>query len=459
MARRILVSVSTLIVISFILIYVYVVFKKRYAALKPLKPDQIHLSYGEKSNDIVLTWSTQIDPTWTYVIYGFCKGSLSRKANGTRTTFVDKGPLQSTRTIHRAILKDLEFNAAFKYRVGSPKAWSGTLTFKTPPAGENWAVKALVFGGLGENSLTLPFMIKDVENIDFNLIIHAGDIGYDLSKHDGVAGDSFINAIQPLAAKVPYMVCPGNLERFSNYSHYKERFTMPSRDKYQNMFYSFNLGPVHFVSINTGAYYDCSKSPNNDTNAVINQILTQYNWLKRDLAEANGTANREVRPWIILYGHHPMLCSNCLDFDRSMKKEYEFSHRAGNSSCGGYGLEELLKDYGVDLSIWHQHSYERLWPVYNKTVYNGSREAPYTNPRAPVHVTTGAAGKEDLPDDFVGVPPVWSAFRSRNYGYSRFSVRNRTHLFFEQLALKNDYMKQIDSFWLVREKHMPYNMI
>ena len=57
-----------------------------------------------------------------------------------------------------------------------------------------------------------------------------------------------------------------------------------------------------------------------------------------------------------------------------------------------YGMEELLMKYGVDLAIWaHEHSYERLWPVYNETVYNGTADDPYRNPGAPVHIVTGSA--------------------------------------------------------------------
>ena len=48
--------------------------------------------------------------------------------------------------------------------------------------------------------------------------------------------------------------------------------------------------------------------------------------------------------------------------------------------------------YGVDLAIWgHVHAYERLWPVYADVVFNGTAEEPYTNPGAPVHITTGSA--------------------------------------------------------------------
>ncbi len=34
-----------------------------------------------------------------------------------------------------------------------------------------------------------------------------------------------------------------------------------------------------------------------------------------------------------------------------------------------YGLEEVFYKYGVDLELWaHEHNYQRMWPVYNRTV-------------------------------------------------------------------------------------------
>ena len=52
-------------------------------------------------------------------------------------------------------------------------------------------------------------------------------------------------------------------------------------------------------------------------------------------------------------------------------------------------LEDLFHAQGVDLVIQaHEHSYERLWPVYNEQVYSFD----YNSPKAPVHVITGAAG-------------------------------------------------------------------
>lgn len=50
----------------------------------------------------------------------------------------------------------------------------------------------------------------------------------------------------------------------------------------------------------------------------------------------------------------------------------------------------IINDYIINLltvELWaHEHSYERLWPIYNFTVFNGSTEHPYTNPGAPVHI-------------------------------------------------------------------------
>ena len=54
--------------------------------------------------------------------------------------------------------------------------------------------------------------------------------------------------------QMPYMTCPGNHEWHYNFSNYKARFNMPG-DENNNMFFSFDIGPVHFVSISTEFYY------------------------------------------------------------------------------------------------------------------------------------------------------------------------------------------------------------
>ena len=60
-----------------------------------------------------------------------------------------------------------------------------------------------------------------------------------------------------------------------------------------------------------------------------------------------------------------------------------------NYFCVSYSFEPVFMKYGVDVVIEaHEHSYERLWPVYQGNVYQEN----YNNPKAPVHIVSGAAG-------------------------------------------------------------------
>lgn len=175
----------------------------------------------------------------------------------------------------------------------------------------------------------------------------------------------------------------------------------------ENIFYSFNLGPVHFIGISTEVYYYL--------NLGLKPLVFQYKWLEQDLQEANRPEKRAKHPWIITFGHRPMYCSNDNGDDCS---HYNSVVRKGLPLLGGFGLEELFYKYGVDVEIWaHEHCYERLWPIYNYTVYNGSLAEPYRNPKAPVHIITGSAGNKEGREPFFKQMPEWSAFHSQVGNY------------------------------------------
>ena len=54
-----------------------------------------------------------------------------------------------------------------------------------------------------------------------------------------------------------------------------------------------------------------------------------------------------------------------------------------------FRLEAVLNKYGVDFIVQgHEHSYERLYPVFNETV----TQFNYVNPKAPIHFISGEAG-------------------------------------------------------------------
>lgn len=72
------------------------------------------------------------------------------------------------------------------------------------------------------------------------------------------------------------------------------------------------------------------------------------------------------RPWIITFGHRPMYCSNDNGDDCSYM---ETITRKGLPLTNFFGLEKLFYKFGVDIELWaHEHSYERLWPIYNYKV-------------------------------------------------------------------------------------------
>ncbi len=107
-----------------------------------------------------------------------------------------------------------------------------------------------------------------------------------------------------------------------------------------------------------------------------------------------------------------------------------------------YGLEDLFYRYGVDIIIGaHEHTYERLFPVYDRQVFNGSAEEPYRNPKAPIHLLVGSAGCQEEVDPFVSKPEHWSAKRISDYGITEFHVLNKTHIRVRQRStVKVKYM-------------------
>lgn len=163
-----------------------------------------------------------------------------------------------------------------------------------------------------------------------------------------------------------------------------------SSGQINNHFYSFNIGTAHVVSINTEFYYY--------TQFGWDQISTQYEWHEKDLKKANKPENREKRPWIIFMAHRSMYCQvddlSCSSIDG---KVYERPILRKGIEIRGqgelkYGLEELLHKYKVDLQLYgHEHNYQRLYPIYDNHVFNGTESNPYHNPTAPVVIVTGSA--------------------------------------------------------------------
>ncbi|GAB1605607.1 acid phosphatase type 7-like isoform X1 [Argonauta hians] len=409
-------------------------------------PEQIHISYGEGSS-MIITWSTFRPDLDSLVVY--TDGMVNKTAKGRAKRFVNPDLYFHTQYIHVVIVTGLKPGAKYVYRCGSPDGWSKLLSFRAKPSGEDWSPSLLVFGDMGaENAQSLKRMIAETQKGMYDAVLHIGDFAYDMRLNHGEVGDQFMRNIQPIAAHIPYMTCPGNHENYANFSNYRNRFHMPGDINTDNMFYSFNLGPAHIISISTEFYFYVQYG--------LMQIERQYRWLEQDLRVATEPGNRAKRPWIIVMGHRPMYCTNS---DKDDCTYHESIIRRGIPLIHTYGLESLLYKYGVDLELWaHEHSYERLLPIYDYQILNTSAENPYDRPEAPVHITTGSAGCKEKHDPFTPNATAWSAFRSTDYGYSRIRIYNNTHLYMEQVS-DDQSGKVIDNMWLIKDRHGPYRRI
>jgi hypothetical protein len=177
-------------------------------------------------------------------------------------------------------------------------------------------------------------------------------------------------------------------EKLSNFTAYNGRFHMPSAesDGVMNMYYSFNYGNVHFITMDTETGYPGAAEETKYVLPCGGFSDHQLTWLETDLKKAN--ENRAERPWIFVHGHHPMYNGDSINAD--LQK----------------ATEELFYKYGVDIFFTgHQHYYERDLPVYR-----GVPETDYTDAVATTHLLIGGAGNDEMKHissvDMDGLVPV-----------------------------------------------------
>lgn len=404
------------------------------------QPEQVHLSYTGHPATMTVTWTTF---SWTPSVVEFSPlpgpPSFNLTAYGSTNLFIDGGPKHRKMFIHRVTLENLNPGQKYVYHCGSSLGWSPQFYFRALQVGSSWGPRLAVFGDMGnDNAQSLSRLQKETQMEMYDAILHVGDFAYDMDEDDAQVGDEFMRQIESVAAYVPYMTCPGNHEEAYNFSNYRNRFSMPGNT--EGLWYSWDLGPAHIISFSTEVYFYLKYGQE--------LVAKQFQWLQEDLQEATSWAHRSERPWIITMAHRPMYCTN---FNSDDCAKLDSTTRTGLPG-GQYALEELFYKYGVDVEIWaHEHSYERMWPVYNCTVYKGSPQAPYTNPMAPVHITTGSAGCRERLDPFFPLHREWSAVRIEDYGYTRIHIANKTHIHIQQVSDDRDG-EIVDEIWLIKDK-------
>lgn len=254
----------------------------------------------------------------------------------------------------------------------------------------------------------------------YDWVAHIGDYAYAddwyYNFYDAMAGEmsyeaileQFFSQLSPISGNKPYMGGPGNHEgncqeaewaNFvcplgqNNFTDFRTRFgaVTPGFNSTSNstrakayrqkansmskapMWYSFDYGLVHYVSINTETDFKNAPDSVNSTasdgygmnDGPFGDADQQLNWLKYDLE----SVDRALTPWVIVGGHRPWY--------------------GGQSVEAQNAFESLFYEYGVDLAVFgHVHNTQLIAPQYKGEL----DDAKYKNPKAPVYVITGGAG-------------------------------------------------------------------
>jgi hypothetical protein len=189
------------------------------------------------------------------------------------------------------------------------------VTAALPSSTEPVYFVALGDTGTGSAAQTAIARRMSAERFDFMLFL--GDTAY----MEGTARElqaNFFNVYRDYMKFVPVYPAIGNHERLTRQGRpYLEAFVLPEPER----FYSFDWGPIHFVSIDT-----------------TQRDIDQLTWLEKDLSE-------NKRRWTIVFGHHAPY-SNAL---RGAQVEIR---RA---------FANIFTRHKVDLVLnGHEHHYERF---------------------------------------------------------------------------------------------------
>lgn len=363
-----------------------------------------------------VTMSELADPVAEYTT---ADGSVTKTVSAVTSTYrvpQNWWPI-FTGIIYETDMTDLIPSAQYSYRVGGRDAdgamrWSSTFSFTAQP--EDNPNRRTTVGTLADHGtfMLLGFAVIDKmvavqDAMGLEMIMVVGDLTYaglssamprlNISKEDEFEHiwDLWGIQNQPVAATRPFMVGPGNHERFYNWTAFTSRYKMPYEMSGGdgNFWYAYTYGNSRWVSISSEHSLD-EGSP-------------QMVWLQSTLAAA--AEQRDLVPWIILTIHKPIYSSE------------------DGSPLFRAQLEPLLLKYDVDLTVTgHMHSYERVHPSEElvPTVYPvkgavGSEaegaDVYYSSGKGPVHVVQGNTGGMQF-EQWIQPQPAWSAVRFAN-GY------------------------------------------
>ena len=246
-------------------------------ALGGVAPVQgLHLTFGrDPARRMVVSWITDGSVNHPQVQYGTFEGGYGASADAETRTYVD-GTSGRTVYVHHAELAGLRPDTRYVYAASHDGATPDSGTFRTAPAGR----APFVFTSFGDQAtpeLTwTPSSVDGLAGLDANSspgskdvvtgvetvapLFHLmnGDLCYANLDVDRVrTWNNFFTNNTRSARFRPWMPCAGNHEiekqngpiGFGAYQTYFELPSTESDDELRGLWYSFDVGGVHFVSL------------------------------------------------------------------------------------------------------------------------------------------------------------------------------------------------------------------
>jgi hypothetical protein len=453
----------------------------------PYQPQEVHLSLTGSLSEMKVMWASGDGLEAPFVEYTSSANEWSDATTLTEAATTDTYTVPQNwyktfaGVIYEANMIELTpGKTSYKYRVGGYDPVNATMrrskdfTFSSAPVPE--ADKKTTFATFGDQGtfMLLGFsttnkLIELQDELGIDAVMYAGDLAYaglsgDLTPFNGVDEDDEFGHIwdlwaiqnEPVAATRPFMTCPGNHERFYNWTAFEHRYKMP-QNGYKNFWFSYDYGNVHQISLSTEHCFDAG--------------CEQMAWLEANLEAA--VANRATVPWIVINMHRPMYAS---ELDMNIDNAYRL------------GVEPLAIKYDVDLVFQgHLHAYERIHPVNDKVVSvyptaydteSGPVDMYHSEGKGPVYVVQGNTGAMQF-ERWEYPKPDFSAVRFANgfipprdkfsvegahalkglilesnytdtFGFGIATFANTTHFHYSNIAVTGTI--GVDEFWIVKRE-------
>ncbi|EAZ45293.1 hypothetical protein OsJ_29936 [Oryza sativa Japonica Group] len=449
----------------------------KIAFANPKAPVYPRLAQGKSWNEMTVTWTSGYDikEAYPFVEWGMKWSPPTRTAAGTVTFDRESLCGEPARTvgwrdpgfIHTAFLTDLWPNKEYYYKIGhmlpdGKIVWGKFYSFKAPPfPGQKSLQRVVIFGDMGKaerdgsneysnyqpGSLnTTDTLIKDLDNID--IVFHIGDITY----ANGYISqwDQFTQQVEPITARVPYMIARSFLMNIFGLLNLQAVETMNGIGQTVDL---SSMGQILEGSVGC-LLRPCTTHPQRTGQTTGTRRTTGCSDSAcRTASTTGGKARSSTRSSKAALQRWTGRSSHgwCSSRTASSATPRGFFYGAGGAFAeptARQSLQRLWQRHRVDLAFYgHVHNYERTCPVYDGRCASPERSRYSGAVGGTIHAVVGGGGSHL--SNFTAEAPPWSVYREMDYGFVKLTAFNYTSLLYEYRRSSDGEVH--DSFTVHRE--------